>query len=710
MDKLSNAIQLCHTDDNKTIRKKASLVKPSINQMHWMQMEYTAFIHFGVNTFTDSEWGHGNEDPAIFNPIEFDGNEMVSILHKADMKMVILTCKHHDGFCLWPSKYTNHSVKSSPYKNGKGDIVKELSDACKNHGLKFGVYLSPWDMHEEKYGKGEAYNDYYINQLTELLTQYGEISDVWLDGACGEGPNGKVQEYDWARIYRTVRELAPNATITGVAPDARWCGNESGKCRASEWNALPIPNTDEFLPEYSSKTAFAFAEHNIKPPYLCTNDDLGSVIKLKERAQNGDRLYWYPAQVNYSIRPGWFYHEYEDLSVKTVDFLFNTYLLSVGGNTQMLLNIPPDKRGKIHEVDASRLEILGNVIRKTFEKNLLDNATITSSCGENIQAVLHNDTNFYKASQEKNIAIEIELKEDCVFDIFMIKENVANGQKIEEVKLEIYQENQWKEISTATTIGYKRFLRCDGTKAKKIRFTIVDSRDVPEILQLGMYQLPAMLDEPIIERDENGLVSLTTKYEAEIRYTTDKSEPNEYSLLYTKPFLFKNSGTINAKAFYSNEIQKNAIQTSFHSSGKVFGILKTDFKILGTSGGEENGFEASNILISDNSKYVKSTDQHYTVSVDMGKEYDVIGFLYQPVTEGYDFNYNCASCRIYLSNDGKNWENVDGEILFGNIYHNPILYTVNFKESHKARYLKFEAVTGIRSEKIAFAEIGVLTN
>lgn len=216
-------------------------ITPSPRQLAWQQLEFYAFFHFGINTFTNREWGDGSENPALFDPDALDADQWVQAVKKAGMRAVILTCKHHDGFCLWPSAFTDHSVKNSPWKNGQGDMVREVSDACRRHGLKFGVYLSPWDRHDSRYGTGKAYDDYYVDQLTELATNYGELFCFWFDGACGEGKNGKKQSYDWLRYYATVRRLQPDAVISVCGPDVRWCGNEAGVCRSSEWSVVPLP-------------------------------------------------------------------------------------------------------------------------------------------------------------------------------------------------------------------------------------------------------------------------------------------------------------------------------------------------------------------------------------------------------------------------------------------------------------------------------------
>ena len=270
----------------------AARVIPTRNQLEWQQMELTAFLHYGINTYTNREWGDGKESPELFNPTAFDADQIVKSIKAGGFKLIILTCKHHDGFCLWPSQYTEHSVKNSPYK---GDIVKEISDACKKNGIKFGVYLSPWDRNAPCYGDSPKYNEYFINQLTELLTNYGEVSEVWFDGACGEGPNGKVQEYDWQAITETIHRLQPEAVTAICGDDIRWVGNESGKGRESEWNVTPL------APKVYANAMQLRKELGIDE----VTRDLGS----RELISKAKELFWYASETDVSIRPGWFYHE-----------------------------------------------------------------------------------------------------------------------------------------------------------------------------------------------------------------------------------------------------------------------------------------------------------------------------------------------------------------------------------------------------------------
>jgi len=331
----------------RTIDERLVRIVPSPRQLRIQNMAFYAFVHFTVNTFTDKEWGDGTESPAIFDPRKLDAEQWVESIKAAGMTGLILTCKHHDGFCLWPSRYTDHTVAHSPYKAGRGDVVREVAQACRKGGIGFGIYLSPWDRHHPLYGTGKPYDDYFVAQLTELLTGYGDIFTVWLDGACGEGPNGKKQYYDWERYYRTVRTLQPDACIHICGPDVRWCGNEAGQTRPSEWSVVPARTADtEKVASLSQQSDDpSFRQRTIRAWDL----DLGS----REALRDENDLIWYPAEVNTSIRPGWFWHPSEDEQVKPLAQLIDIYEKSVGGNAMFLLNIPPTDEGLFHENDGA---------------------------------------------------------------------------------------------------------------------------------------------------------------------------------------------------------------------------------------------------------------------------------------------------------------------------------------------------------------------
>lgn len=462
-----------------------SKIKPSERQLLWQRMEFYAFIHFTMNTYTGREWGLGNEDRAIFNPVEFDADQWVEVCKSAGMKGLILTCKHHDGFCLWPSKYTEYSVKNSPWRQGNSDMVKEVAKACKKGGIKFGVYLSPWDRHEQTYGS-EEYNKYFTNQLEELLTNYGDVFCVWFDGACGEGPNGNKQVYDWDAYYKVIRELQPNAVISVCGPDVRWCGNEAGHCRDSEWSVVPAYLQDtEKIQESSQKE-----DDGLFARLINTRDsDLGS----REVIKNEENLIWYPAEVNTSIRPGWFYHEEENDKVRSIDELLNIYYGSVGGNGTFLLNLPPDKRGLIHENDVARMKEFGDVLRAMFQDNLTKNAVATANETmdefHSVQNIFDEKIDSYWCPKEgtEHCEIEIDLQDSMEFDRVVLKEHIENGQRVEKYTLEYRDNNEWKVFYSGTIIGYKHICCFDQVRARYIRFTIERSRWCPEITNMSIF-------------------------------------------------------------------------------------------------------------------------------------------------------------------------------------------------------------------------------
>lgn len=455
---------------------------PTKQQLAWQELEYIAFAHFGVNTFTNREWGDGKEDPAIFNPSEFDARQWTKVLKDAGMKMLILTAKHHDGFCLWPSRYTEHCVKNSPWKDGKGDIVREVADACREAGIKLGIYLSPWDRHEPTYGDSPKYNQHFRNQLTELLTNYGDVTEVWFDGACGEGPNGKRQVYDWLSYYALVRKLQPNALIFGNGPDIRWVGNESGVARETEWSALPVTGDLKKL-EWNK-----FQQGYVDGKGAKYTDN---VMRSSEKRD----MVWYPAECDVSIRPGWFYHPDQDDKVKTLKHLLDIYYKSVGRNGLLLLNLPPDRRGLIYENDAARLRELREVLDDTFKTNLARNKPASAS---NVrynhpffgpEKALDGSKQTYWATDDgvTEAELEVDLGEPVTFNRGMIQEHIAMGQRVCDYSIEIWDES-WKEIAKGTTIGYKKLDRFPDVTASKIRLVIHKSRACPIIQSFEVFR------------------------------------------------------------------------------------------------------------------------------------------------------------------------------------------------------------------------------
>ena len=432
----------------------ASRVVPSKRQLAWQEMELTAFIHFGINTFTDQEWGDGTEDPDLFNPTELDCEQWVTTLKRGGFKMVILTAKHHDGFCLWPTTTTPHSVAHSAWREGKGDVVRELSDACRKHGLKFGVYLSPWDRNAECYGDSPAYNRFFIAQLTELLTNYGRVDEVWFDGACAEGPNGKRQVYDWPSILATIDRLQPNAVTAIMGDDIRWVGNEGGRGRLTEWSATP------YTPLSHNDGPTANAALGLEE----MSSDLGS----RELVARAKGVYWYPSEVDVSIRPGWFYHEWQDDEVRSLANLVDIYYTSVGRNSVLLLNVPPDRRGLIHEIDAERIEALGNYIDENF--------TNSKVAGE---------VHPWHAEAGESRVYEVE--SGAIINTLLISEDIERGQRVERFTIEAYTNGRWHHIAEGTTIGYKRIVHVPTTTTTAVRVNIEESEACPVLNGFALF-------------------------------------------------------------------------------------------------------------------------------------------------------------------------------------------------------------------------------
>jgi alpha-L-fucosidase len=422
---------------------------PSPRQLEWQKMEANAFVHFGPNTFTDEEWGGGKEDPNLFNPTSLDCDQWVRAFKSAGFKGVIITAKHHDGFCLWPSKYSVHTVAQSSWKHGKGDVLKELSEACRRGGLKMGVYLSPWDRNHPAYGTPE-YNQVFAHMLEEVLTNYGPIFEVWFDGANGEGPNGKKQVYDWDLFHRTVRKLQPNAVIfSDAGPDVRWVGNESGFAGETCWSTIP---SNRYVPGTPHSD------------------------ELTEGKRDGDL--WVPAECDVSIRPGWFYHAQEDGKVKSPRELMDLFERSAGRNSLLLLNVPPDRRGLIAEPDRQALEGFGQLRSQVYGLDLAKDGTLSSTDGTITKES-------WSASASKG-SFTMSLAKAATFDRVILREDVRMGQRVAQFDVEAEKDGKWVSIATGTTIGFRRIIPVAQTTATALRIQVSDALAAPRMLIPGL--------------------------------------------------------------------------------------------------------------------------------------------------------------------------------------------------------------------------------
>ncbi len=446
---------------------------PTRQQLAWHEMEYYWFIHFGPNTFTDKEWGHGDEQADIFNPSQLDCRQWARIAKQSGAKGIIITAKHHDGFCLWPSKYSKHTVKESKWKDGKGDVVKDLMQACKEYGLKFGVYLSPWDRNHPQYGTPE-YNDVYVNTMKELIDRYGPFFEFWWDGANGEGPNGKKQQYDFPRFEQTMRKYAPNTVVfSDIGPDVRWVGNEKGIAGRTNWNYLDTAG---------------FKRGEGAPPTDTLNQ--GNV--------NGKN--WIPAECDVSIRPGWFYHKEEDAKVKTAEQLFDLYLKSVGRGANFLLNIPPDRRGLINEIDSASLVEFKKMREESFAINLAAGSKAELHTNGAIFPQINftdgkNET-FEKLGHYKNARLWIKFEQVKRINCIVVQEAIEMGQQVKEARLELLNGSQVVKQIDITTIGRKRILTFPAVEISAFNLVIKDAKDVPLISEIGAY----LIDERLVEK------------------------------------------------------------------------------------------------------------------------------------------------------------------------------------------------------------------
>ncbi len=643
-----------------TSSSEMKITVPAPRQVAWHAMQYYAFIHFNMNTFSDMEWGTGGEDPALFNPTDLDVNQWVHVIKEAGMTGVIITAKHHDGFCLWPTAYGEHSIKHSPYKNGKGDIVKELAEACKREGLKFGVYLSPWDRNHKDYGKPE-YVSYFHNQLRELLTNYGEIFEVWFDGANGgSGYYGGANEtrtidaktyYQWDKTYAIVRELQPKAVIFGDdGPDIRWIGNEKGFGSETNW-ATFTPND---LP---------YGKEHIK--------------HLQEGDPNGKN--WTPAEADVSIRPGWYYHAREDHQVKSVAALVDIYYKSIGRNANLLLNLPVDRRGHIPEVDARRLMEFKQVIAADFANEVKG-----------------------KFSEKDNV-LTLQFTKPTKLNRLVLGEDITQGQRVSGFEVLYQKDGQWQKLATETTIGYKRVLRFPTVEATAVRLKVLSSIAEPKVVALKAYDAPALLTAPQLTRTKEGVVSLATDEAGlAIYYTTDGSAPTAQSKAYTAPFAVEKPVQLKAVAY------DPATKKYSEIAAYTLDVPKAQWKVVAVSSGDMKGAAA---LIDENPNNWYTNKREGTsapvVTIDLGSELTLKGFTYLPSQDRWAEG-TISHYTFEVSTDGQHFKKVAGG-EFGNIKNNPIEQRINFPAA-KTRYIRLTADKLVDEAKGAsYGEIGVIT-
>lgn len=713
---LQNTIEIKEGDSKEAIVEKAARVVPTRNQWRALQDEFIAFIHFGPNTFTQREWGDGKEDPKVFNLKDLDTDQWCKAMKAAGMKTVLLTAKHHDGFVLWQSRYTKHGVMSSPFREGKGDILKDFSKSCQKYGLKLGIYLSPADLYQIENAEGlygnlskytkrtiprevpgrpfknktkfefelDDYNEYFLNQLFEVLTEYGPIHEVWFDGAHPKTKGG--QKYNYAAWKKLIKKLAPEAVIFG-REDIRWCGNEAGGTRDTEWNVIPFtenPNLMESFPDL-------------------TGNDLGG----REQLYKGKYLHYQQAETNTSIREGWFYRDDTHQKVRSADDVFDIYERSVGGNSTFLLNIPPNREGRFSPKDVAVLEETGRRIRETYGTDLLKG-------GKGAGQVLDNDSGTGLSLDKDKPEIVISLPEGKTMNRLVIQESVArNGERVEKHAVDAWIEGAWKEIAHATNIGYKRILRFPEVTTDKIRVRVTESRLTPVIDKISAHYYTPRPPQLHAERDVSGMVRIEPLRQefgwkphgqdasrnlnagTKIYYTTDGSEPNSSSVEYKEPFMME-KGVLKAASVFND--RKGALLQ------ERFGYAKRDWKLLSASS-EVPNHAASLAFDANPGTYwmsVAGEGAHY-IDIDLGKEQSLTGFAYTPQKE--HAGGMMAKGIVKTSDDGKTWKELE-TFEFGNLINDPVKRYHYFKKAGKVRYIRIESTeTAADGKDIAVAEL-----
>ncbi len=717
-------------DSNAAIAEKAAKVLPRPNQSEWMRLEATFFLHFGPNSFHNVEWGSGREDPSLFNPTAFDADQWLREMKNAGGKLIILVCKHHDGLCLWPSRYTTHSVAASPWLNGKGNEVRAVAEAAKKYGLKLGVYLSPADLFQLRtnpkfpggyYGDGSSdvlsviptdpasfksdpskgrtppagftsynyvvddYNRYFLNQLYELLTDYGPVAEVWFDGA---NPDRSVREtYDYKAWYDLIRKLQPGAVIACKGPDVRWVGNENGVGRVAEWSVIPSPEPPEI---------YAWPDQS--------GQDLGSLAKLKP----GSYLSWYPAEVNTPILYGWFWAA--NKRVKSASQLVDLYYNSVGRNANMLLNLSPDNRGLIPGNQVAALRQMADVIRDTFAVNLAAGGKLTADNSNPANApslaMDGNPDSWWEAeSGRTNGTLMLTLPSAVTFDVVSLQEAVDHrSQRIESYAIEVWDGSAWNTVDEEKTVGHKRLLRLKSpVTASQVRIRINGSRLEPTLAEIGLFKQAILAAAPqISDRDASGAVTLANADGLKMVYTTDGSPPEANSPIYNSALSLPLGGTIQA-ASLTPQGRLGMVAT------KTFvGLVPTGWKVAAVD--NQDGSPASNAIDGDaGTIWQTSTNAPLpqSLTIDLGSSRRIRGFTYLPrhdgSRDGIVDNY-----RFETSANGQNWTtNIDSG-RFGNIRNNPTLQEISFAPV-TARFFRFTALQEVSGKSCASAaEISVI--
>ena len=671
---------------------------PTAAQLKWHEMEMYCLIHFGVDTYTDKEWGYGDEDPKIVNPIKFNAEQIVAAAKAGGFKGIVVVAKHHDGLCLWPTNTTEHNITKSPWKNGKGDMIKEYELACRKLDMQLGLYCSPWDRNNAQYGKPE-YVTLYRRQLKELYTGYGPLFISWHDGANGgDGYYGGTHEtrkidrtsyYGWDITFSITRKMQPSAVIFGdIGPTVRWVGNEEGYAGETCW-ATYTPEA----PDEGKQPANGYSKY-----WLGTEGTL-----------NGK--YWMPAECDVPLRPGWFYHPSQDGQAKSAYTLLDLYYKSVGRGADLDLGIAPNREGLLNADDVKSLQQFGDLLKKIFAVNLAKAAVFTASNtrGNNKTKfgpsfLTDNDRYSYWATDDDviNPQLIIDLKNKTTFNVIRLRENIKLGQRITSFAIDAFIDNDWKVIANATSIGSNRLIRLQqNITASKLRLRITGANASIALSDLGLFKEPAHLTAPLIQRSGDGVIQLSTIAPvSSIHFTTDGTMPGLSSPVYNKPFLLAEGGTIKAISFENDKMSE--------VSSKQFGLSKSGWNViagpLSTSKPADMIDENENSFFSSLNDTEKYSSWPQEIVIDMGKANSIKAFTYLPrqdkKTAGIADKY-----AYFVSDDGMQWKQVAaGE--FSNITANPVEQLVQLEQPVIARYFKFSVQHVVNGNGITIAELG----
>jgi alpha-L-fucosidase len=730
-------------DSPAVIVEKAAKTLPRANQVDWMRLERTFFLHFGVNTFSEVEWGTGREEPSLFNPTQLDAKQWVRSVKQLDGRMLVLVAKHHDGFSMWPTRYSSHSTPASPWRGGKGDLVREVSDAARAGGVKLGIYLSPADLYQLKtnpknpagyYGNGSPkrkstiptdpahfstdpskgraptpgfksysyevndYNRYFLNQLYELLTEYGPVHEVWFDGA---NPDPSVPDvYDYEAWYHLIRSLQPNAVIMGKGPDVRWVGSESGYGRTTEWSVIPLPTAPEKFnwPDWQG-------------------GDLGSRAQLKP----GSHLWWYPAETNVTLlgNGAWFWARTK--KPRPVTQLVDIFYSSIGRNGNLILNLSPDNRGLVPDDQVQALAQMSEVVRNTFARNLAEGARVTAeqaAPGRRAATVVDGklDTWWEAPAGSSTGALTLQLPKPVSFDVVSLQEAVAQrSQRIESFAIEAWDGTAWQTVpaiasDVMTTVGHRRLIRLSTpVTTDRVRVRITGARLEPTLAEVALYKQSLDLMPPAIaDRDAEGRVAISHPAGGRVVYTVDGSAPTAQSPVYAAPVALPSSGIVKAARLQADG------RLGVVGTRNFAGLSPRGWKVVEVDSEETAGGNNAARLAIDgdsnthwHSKWGADLKLPHHITVDMGQVHRIAGFVYLPRQDGM-LNGTVENFRFETSEDGKTWTvNVD-KGTFSNVRNNPDLQDVRFTPV-KARFFRFTALDEVwRSGWTSAAELSVI--